>query len=52
VNGEVREFRNSGFGVMLFVSSWVAEEVKGSLLMTFTTGANYVTQNYEYKPNK
>jgi len=50
VTGEVGEFRNSGFGVLLFVSPWVAEEVKGSLLMTFTIGASYVTQTIDTNP--
>ena len=50
MNGEVSEFRNSGFGVLLFVSPWAAEEVKGSLLMTFTIGASYVTQTMETNP--
>jgi len=50
VNGEVCEFRNSGFGVLLFVSPWVAEEVKSSLLMTFTIGASYVTQTMDTNP--
>jgi hypothetical protein len=30
----------------------VEEEVKGSFLMTFTTGANYVTQTIDTNPIK
>jgi len=50
VNGVVCEFTKSGFGVLLFVSPWVAEEVKSSLLMTLTIGASYVTQTMDTNP--
>jgi hypothetical protein len=32
VKGEVCEFKNSDFGVLLYVPTWVAEEVKGWLI--------------------